>query len=216
MKLTIDGVLYDFDFYDSASCIIIKPNGDIGIGVPFADETDNSVKPDHTLTLVDVMEHYEGEREYNGIIKECQKWFYGYYYAAPWCATWLSFCLAQMGLLQKTCGKKQENVYLMDAAIKNTGKCEEIPIDKIKKGDIIVLCFDGIYSSTAAKHITTACEDYYNESNYIHCIGGNQGDSISKVFYNINDIKRVWRPPYKESTLKSVRILDDRFPSCSI
>ena len=144
-------------------------------------------------TLADFMERYEGTHEYNGIVAECQKWYYGSLVKASWCATWVSYSLAQMGLLASTMGSKHENVYNMYLELSK--RSMGVSVAEIKRGDIIILKFEQDFSWNTKKHVTVAAEDY-NESGLLTCIGGNQDDSICTKVYSAGDIVAAFRPAY--------------------
>lgn len=185
------GVDYLIEAYTMASYLL---------GVIFPQE--------NKLTLCDVMDKYKGTKEYDGIIRTCQEWYYGTFIKDAWCCTWLSWCLAQMGLLKYTVGKKYENVYLMYSALlegSRTGKCKSVSYSDMIRGDIIVFAFDKNFGITSSKHIGV----YYGETNseYIRCIGGNQDNSINTRWYKIDNVVGIFRPDYSKSTLKRLEDL---------
>lgn len=180
MKVTIDGVEY----------------------VPKEGEAKN------ILTVVDVFERYKGTKEYDGVVAVIQKWYYGSMVKAAWCATSMSWALAQLGLLKKTLGKKQENVYLMEKALESAG-CQEIEeADEAKRGDILILNFSSTWNSTASKHVTAFTGQ--REGDLLYCIGGNQSDSIKVTGYNRKSVRSIWRPAYGTGGVSNLNHLPER------
>lgn len=152
------------------------------------------------LTLADILEHYEkqGAREWDEIVTGIQKWFYnGNAPKSAWCATCISFCLAQMGLLGLSIGRRHENVY--DMYVSAVGKCLEISVSEMQRGDIVFFCWDGKtkFSRTASKHVTV-----YNGNGGF--IGGNQGGKIQVSNYDKSQIVHIMRPYYRKSSLKKL------------
>lgn len=166
-------------------------------------------KPEELLTLADVMEHYKGTREYDGVVAICQKWYYGSIYQAPWCATFLSWCLAQMGLLAITLDTKLENVYNCWNKLMNKTREGKVTLitspSKTQRGDIVVFNWSETFNTTSSKHIAVATGLF--DGNKIEVIGGNQDDMICCKLYSMDKIVNVFRPNYKLSTLKSLENL---------
>lgn len=179
MKVTIDGVEY-----------VPKEDGEESV-----------------LTVVDVFEKYRGTREYDGVVAVIQKWYYGSVVKAAWCATSMSWALAQLGLMKKTIGTKQENVYLFEKALENN-LCQEVEYpDDAKAGDIIILNFSARWSITANKHVTAFTGQ--REGDVFYCIGGNQSDSIKVTGYNRTSIRSIWRPAYGTGGVKNLNHLPE-------
>ena len=168
-------------------------------------------KPAEALTLADVMANYIGTKEYEGIVAVCQKWYYGSVYQAPWCATFLSWCLAQMGLLTITLDTKHENVYNCWNKLMNKTRERKVTLislpSKIMRGDIVVFNWDKTFNTVSSKHIAVATGTF--KDNKIGVIGGNQDNMICCKFYSMDNIVNVFRPNYKLSTLKSLEDLPD-------
>lgn len=163
------------------------------------------------ITLADVYEKYNGTVEYEGIIKNMQEWFYGSMVKSAWCATSLCWCLAQLGLLNYTIGKKQaayENVYHLTLAL-ISGTCDYIGYpEDLKRGDIVAFNFSGNFSPVSNKHITVVYKDYEGDGN-LWCIGGNQSDKIQVTAYNARYIVHAFRPHYAMETVRKVELLPD-------
>lgn len=166
-------------------------------------------QPEGLLTLADVMERYNGTREYDGVVAICQKWYYGRVYKAPWCATFLSWCLAQMGLLAITLDTKLENVYNCWNKLMNKVREGKVTLitspSKTQRGDIVVFNWDESFNTVSSKHIAVATGNF--NGSQIEVIGGNQDDMICCKFYSIDKMINVFRPNYKLSTLKSLENL---------
>lgn len=159
------------------------------------------------FTVADVFKHYEGTMEYNGIVGVIQEWYYGSLVKDSWCATAMCWALAQLGLRQYTIKGKYENVYDLKVAFDSgveRGVCESINKYTMETGDIVILCFDKVFSQTASKHVTA----FLNYSTYIASdfrgIGGNQNDGIIPKEYKLEDIVAVYRPEWDKGTLKSL------------
>lgn len=166
-------------------------------------------KPAEVLTLADVMSNYIGTKEYEGIVAVCQKWYYGSVYQAPWCATFLSWCLSQMGLLTATLDIKLENVYNCWNKLMNKTREGKVTLisspSQAKRGDIVVFNWDKTFNTVSSKHIAVATGLF--KDNKIEVIGGNQDDMICCKLYSMDKIVNVFRPNYKLSTLKSLENL---------
>lgn len=163
----------------------------------------SGVKPD-LLTLADVFEHYQGEKEYTGIVEVIQRWYYGSLVKDSWCATALSWALAQMGLREKCLGKKQENVYNMYIAFLNKlddGTITQPSLANIKRGDIVIFKWEPHFTISSKKHVSVFT-GFKPSSTTIECIGGNQDNGIIPKAYLMNDVVTIFRPDYTLSTLK--------------
>lgn len=163
------------------------------------------------LTLADVMEKYGGTQEYDGAVGECQKWFYGTLVEEPWCATWLCWCLTQLGLRNYTIKTKTDNVFVLFGLLNdsvNRGSCKRImnPED-MKRGDIVILNFSEMFSTTANKHVTVYTGK--DTSSKFEGIGGNQDDSVCKKYYDISNIYAIFRPDYTKEAVNSLEMLPD-------
>lgn len=148
-------------------------------------------------TLLDVMEPYLGSTEYNGVVGYCQKWYYGTVVEYPWCATWISWCLAQLGLLNRTLNSKYENVFYMEDGIIQKGTAKKVKIIDMAPGDIVFLNFSEIWSPTASKHVTVCKE--FNGATFIGR-GGNQDNKVCDKTYSSLYIRGVYRPDYSHAT----------------
>lgn len=159
------------------------------------------------LTLADVMEHYEGTKEYDGIVATVQKWYYGSLVKAPWCATFLCWCLAQMGLRDYTLGGKTDNVFtlyhMLEKSVK-AGTCEKVQLVSMRRGDIVIFKWENDFHETSSKHVGVIA---YDDTHAAYTIGGNQDNCICTKPYAYSNIVGIYRPHYGNSSLKSVRDL---------
>ena len=168
-------------------------------------------------TLTDMFEAYIGAHEYNGIVAEIQKWYYGYVYKGAWCATSMSYFANQLGILDQL-GGKNENVYEMmidtTKAVRKSGKgkfmyAAQIPYQYvIKRGTVIFNLNSGTHmSADSSKHVTTAYKDFvYDVDDNYDALGGNQSDEIRVSTYSQKRIYAIFEPDYdyeeKKPTIK--------------
>ena len=146
--------------------------------------------------IVDFLRQYEGAKEYDGIVKTIQTWYYGSLIKAPWCATCMSWVFNKLGIPVD----KAENVYTLMrncqyAATQGHGTFfsrSELP-PELNRGDVCFLLFSGTtMTTTSSKHVTAYIKDA--GANSIHCIGGNQSDGIFTKTYNRSSLYAVYRP----------------------
>lgn len=141
---------------------------------------------------------YRGVTEYEGIVGQIQKWFYGYVSKTSWCATSLSYFAFVCGVLDSF-GGKHENVYNMMVACKaQADKGKGTFFDKyhipetIERNDILFWLWDGkIMNTTSSKHVGVA--EYKSNTDKIFCIGGNQKDKICTLEYDKKFLYAVYR-----------------------
>lgn len=146
--------------------------------------------------VADFLAQYEGAREYEGIVADIQKWYYGSLVKAPWCATCMSWVFHKLGIPVD----KAENVYTLMrncqyAATQGHGTFyskSELP-PRLEKGDVCFLLFTGTtMTTTSKKHVTACVED--SRLGSIRCIGGNQSDQIKVTVYDRGVLYAVYRP----------------------
>lgn len=174
------------------------------------DDSPPSVSVEEKPTLADVFEHYYGTKEYNGIVAVIQRWYYGSLVKDSWCATSLSWCLAQLGLMAHTIGKKYENVYhLYNALVEHEkkGNVSRETYESIKRGDIVIFKWEDKFAVNSKKHVSVYTG--FKIEDVIECIGGNQDDAIMNKGYKKENIVAIFRPQYEKGTLSSVRYLPD-------
>lgn len=160
------------------------------------------------FTLADVLEHYEGIREYEGIVAVMQNWYYGYVRKTAWCAVTICWGLAQLGLRNYTLEGKSDNVYQLDTMLEvacEKGHCKRIDNFKdLKRGDIVVFNFSPTFTPTSKKHVSVFGS---NDGAYLRCIGGNQSDQIKYSNYRVVDAVSAYRPHYQNGSLKRLEDL---------
>ena len=158
---------------------------DTGTCVPYDTST-------YGVRLLSLMETHLGTREYDGIAATIQKWYYGSLVKAAWCATCLSYFLDQAGIK----GVKEENVFNLLTAARNSGKGKVILVggrtDDIFPGDIVFLLFSNRpMTTTSSKHVTVATGEQKLDTFVGR--GGNQNDSLCDKHFNKSDIYAIWR-----------------------
>lgn len=154
------------------------------------------VKP--TMTIASELGKYRGTMEYDGIVADIQKWYYGKLVKSSWCATTISYFANKLGILSQF-GGKNENVYnMMNACAKASPSQfftkENLP-SKIFKDDILFMLWSGdTMNTTSSKHVCV-CE-YDSTGDTIFCIGGNQKDKICTQKYERKNVYALFRPKY--------------------
>lgn len=169
-------------------------------------------------TLTDLFEAYIGVKEYDGIVAEIQRWFYGELVKDSWCATSVSYFANRLGILSQI-GGKNENVYLMMEACRKaaaeTGKGtffyrDQIPKGAVlKRGAIVFQQHEGTKMTTGSrKHVTTsqASLPYTGRGSFM-ALGGNQSDGILPKNYQQRTIYAVFYPVYGKDPRDFVRAL---------
>ena len=146
------------------------------------------------MTIIEGFEQYIGTVEYNGIIAEIQKWFYGFVSHTAWCATSTSYFADKAGVLDQL-GGKNEGVYEMmkDCEVAHaTGRVKgkfygygNFP-EIIPKGAVI------FFQRLGLSHVAHCYEPIkYSKLGWIQCIGGNQNDSICVKRYSMAAIQAI-------------------------
>lgn len=159
-------------------------------------DTQIPIKPANTLASE--LAKYRGVHEYEGIVADIQKWYYGKIIESPWCATCVSYFANKVGILSQL-GGKNANVYDMMISCLNASPYQFYTKDslpqKILKDDILFMLWEGeIMNRSSSKHVTV-CE-YSTSSDTIFCIGGNQKDKICTLEYERKNIYAMFRPRY--------------------
>lgn len=150
-------------------------------------------------TLADSMKPYRGVTEYNGIVADIQKWYYGSLVKASWCATGVSYFADLIGIADQI-GKNENVLYMMRECEKQKSggvfyDKKSIPT-RIKKGDVLFMLWDGEeMTSVSNKHVTVA--EYDSTGNTVFCIGCNQKDKICTLEYERKYIYGLFRPKYR-------------------
>lgn len=130
--------------------------------------------------MVRILAEHRGDPEYNGFCATIQNWFYGSLVKASWCATTISYLLAQVGLSEI----KSDNVKTLLDKVAASGKFELL--DKtcdVKRGDLLFWLWSGnIMTTSSAKHVGIAEHDSTGKT--IYCLGGNQKNKICTLAYD--------------------------------
>lgn len=146
------------------------------------------------LTIIDGFEANIGAHEYNGIVAEIQRWFYGDMVADAWCATSLSYFADKVGVLYQL-GGKNEGVREMLNATKNAkvGTVYEYPNipHYIPRGCVLFFLRNNMSHVSLAYEATS-----YSKNGYIRALGGNQSDEIRIKSYPINNLQAIFIPNY--------------------
>lgn len=160
-------------------------------------------------TLTDAFEPHIGVHEYDGIVGDIQRWFYGDLYKGAWCATSVSYFANELGILSQI-GGKNENVWEMMKACEDmarnhgVGKIlykHEIEIGTlIRRGTIVFNLNSGkVMTPSSSKHVTTAYADFrYDPSASYKGLGGNQSDMIKVSEYSQKKIYAIFIPDYAD------------------
>lgn len=150
--------------------------------------------------LYKLFKQFEGTKEYDGIVAQIQKWYYGSLVKASWCATAVSYFVSQLGIPIKA-----ENVNVMRTACDILAKggigeywdrCTTGLPDVIRKGDILFwLWSDDTMTNTSSKHVGVCAADKVAiQSAVVPCIGGNQDNKICVKNYDTRKLYAVYRP----------------------
>lgn len=153
---------------------------DTGSCVPYVEDGAATPSISKKEKMVRMLAEHRGDTEYNGFCATIQKWFYGSVVEASWCATTISYLLAQVGLGEL----KAENVKTLLDKISASGKFELL--DKtcdVERGDILFWLWSGnVMTTSSSKHVGIA--EYDSTGNTIYCLGGNQKDKICTLGYD--------------------------------
>lgn len=135
-----------------------------------------SAKTDNTLA--DLFEKYQGTKEYNGIVAEIQKWYYGNLVRDAWCATSVSYFAHVLNISDQT--GKFENVdgmkdfmnkrHMLDCT-RNYGGGTYLP----KRGDLVFFSSYHKYVDCTHVAVVSKVDHATGEMDYV---GGNQSDMI--------------------------------------
>lgn len=142
----------------------------------------------------DELTKYNGTKEYDGIVVEIQKWYYGRLVKAPWCATCVSyFCnkYAKNGSFMQT--HKYESCTAMRAALIKNNLYDSTKHYgggnyKAKIGDIVFISWKN--NANSPDHVGFV---YYinHTTGELSVISGNSSDMIKIDNYNYITDKRV-------------------------
>lgn len=137
-----------------------------------------------------------GSTEWDANVEKIQRWFYGGFVHASWCATSLCYFANLVGL---KLGKHENVCELMDACKEASKKGygrfyqkSSVP-ETLKKGDILFWLWKGnTMTTTSSKHVGIA--DCDTASRTVPCLGGNQSKMIRVTNYNKDRLYAVYRP----------------------
>lgn len=153
---------------------------DMGSCTPYAEDGAAALSISKKEKMVRMLAEHRGDVEYSGFVATIQKWFYGSVVKASWCATTISYLLAQVGLVEI----KAENVKTLLDKISASGKFELL--DKtcdVERGDILFWLWSGnVMTTSSSKHVGIA--EHPSKGSTIYCLGGNQKDKICTLAYD--------------------------------
>lgn len=165
-------------------------------------EEEKTKDVNNSKTPIDILSPYIGTVEYNGVVEEIQKWYYGRLVKAPWCATTVSWVMNKLGKLSYLDGK-HENVYHMYNGCIAAGKGvmytpNNLPDGLIKKNDILFFLWSGTKMTvTSNKHVTFSnvdCSISQNDNEVlIPTLGGNQNGKIQNMSYSSKSLYGIFR-----------------------
>ena len=149
--------------------------------------------------LYKLFKQFEGAKEYDGIVAQIQKWYYGSLVKTSWCATAVSYFASHLGIPIKS-----ENVNVLRCECERlasigTGKFYDrrttgLPA-VIHKGDILFWLWSGdTMTNTSSKHVgVCAADKVWVQAAVVPCIGGNQDDKICIKNYDTRKLYAVYR-----------------------
>lgn len=167
---------------------------DTGICKPYPGGAENK-----GAKLYDLFKQFEGVKEYEGIVAQIQKWYYGSVVKASWCATAISYFADQLGIKLKA-----ENVNVLRTQCKILADCGTgqyydrrttgLPAT-LERGDILFWLWQGnTMENTSSKHVgVCAAEKVAIQSAIVPCIGGNQDDKICVKNYSTKYLYAIYR-----------------------
>lgn len=155
----------------------------------------------HKNTIDDLMKVHRGVKEYEGIVKEIQTWYYGSPVEASWCASAISYFADMAGVLGQM-GGKADNVYDMwcKCIRQSPSQCHMLAEVQradfeILKGDVLFWLWAGdTMTAYSPKHVGTS--EMRQKGHTLFCLGGNQKDKICTLEYDRKYLWGVFRPKY--------------------
>lgn len=150
--------------------------------------------------LYKLFKQFEGTKEYDGIVAQIQKWYYGSLVKSSWCATAVSYFMDQIGIPVKAENVNEMRVKCYKLASIGTGQywsrtTSGLPAT-LRRGDILFWLWSGDgMSNTSSKHVgVCAAEKVTIQSAIVPCIGGNQDNKICVKNYDTRKLYAVYRP----------------------
>lgn len=164
---------------------------DAGTITEYKETTDSSILKSYQMILW--LDAHRGVTEYNGVVADIQRWYYGTLIKAAWCATAVSYLLNMVGITSH----KSDNVNRLRLSLMSDHyngvyyEGEDIP-KVINKGDILFWLWEGsTMTDSSSKHVGLA--EYRSDNDTIYCIGGNQRDKICTLAYDRKKLYAVYR-----------------------
>lgn len=153
---------------------------DTGSCTPYVEDGATTPSISKKEKMVRILAEHRGDKEYEGFVKTIQTWYYGSLVKASWCATTVSYLLAQVGLSDI----KAENVKTLLDKVVASKKFELLDRScDVKRGDILFWLWSGnVMTTTSSKHVGIA--EFDSVRNKIYCLGGNQKDKICTLGYD--------------------------------
>lgn len=141
-------------------------------------------EPSTDKTIADYFEKYLGTKEYDGIVKTIQEWYYGRLVKAAWCATSVSYFAYVAG--KGSIVGKFENVNRMKEHLNrnNLLDCTKNYLGgnyKAKRGDLVFLSSTHKYEDCT--HVGVVSEIDHATGRLV-VVSGNSKDSIRLDEYN--------------------------------
>ena len=157
----------------------------------------DAAMPSYGERIFDGFDANRNVKEYDGIVGDIQKWFYGSLVKDSWCATSMCYFANKAGCLDAI-GGKHDNVYdLMNACMvadaKGYGKFYDkahLP-HRIPQYAILFWLWSGTTMTAGSrKHVGMA--EFASSGDTIFCIGGNQSDKICTKAYSRDNLYAIY------------------------
>mgnify|MGYP001388080019 CR=1 FL=1 len=142
-------------------------------------------------TITDAFEEMLDAKEWDSDVEKIQRWYYGSYVKAPWCATSLSYFAKEVGL-DKVVGK-HENCDRMKEHLAKQGLVYLSPqYDKKstyapKRGDIVLMSNKHTYNDITHVGVVSSV----NQKGEINVLSGNCDNAIKYKTYNYKTGKYI-------------------------
>ena len=161
------------------------------------EEKPSEALPSYGERIFDGFDANRNVLEYNGIVGDIQRWFYGSLVKDSWCATSMCYFADKAGCLDAI-GGKHDNVYdMMNACMVADAKGlgtfydkQHLP-EKIPQYAILFWLWSGsTMTASSSKHVGMA--EYASSGDTIYCIGGNQSNKICTKAYDREDLYAIY------------------------
>lgn len=130
-------------------------------------------------TIADLFEQHLGVTEYNGIVIDIQKWYYGRLVKDAWCATSVSY-FADKAKVGEQVGK-HENCDRMKDYMSAKGK-----LHKVKRYG-----GNGKYVPKRGDVVFMSSKNTYNDITHVGVVSSISGDTLKVVSGNMKDMIRI-------------------------